>query len=92
MIESDRFYSARVSICSYKSHAHCMLFVLMKTLARNKEKLRQKQDKGEISDTQADYELKNMWLSVVLVLVVINCCIISTFCQPRRTVLSDNTV
>ena len=41
---SDRFYSARVSLYSDETHARRMLFALMKTLARNKEKLKQEQE------------------------------------------------
>ena len=38
---SDRLFSAGVSLYSDETLARHMLFVLMKTLARNKEKLKQ---------------------------------------------------
>ena len=45
--DSNEFYSARVPLYSDETHAchtHCMLFALMKTLARNEER-RNKHDK-----------------------------------------------
>ena len=43
---SDRFYSARISLCSDETHARCTLFELIKALARTEEKLKQEQETG----------------------------------------------